>query len=1119
LALTEDEVVYLADAYRSLQRDPTDAELMMFAQANSEHCRHKIFNARWTIDGAAQPASLFGMIRNTHALHPGGVLSAYKDNAAVIAGSTATRVFPDATGHYRAVAEPAHILAKVETHNHPTAISPFAGAATGAGGEIRDEGATGRGGKPKAGVVGFAVSDLRLPEAMEPWEPAADAWIGKPDRIASPLDIMLEAPLGSAAFNNEFGRPCIGGYFRTLELATVAHDGSKLARGFHKPIMIAGGIGAVRDGHVEKLGIPPGSAIVVLGGPAFLIGLGGGAASSVTSGASTEALDFASVQRDNAEMERRCQEVIDRCWGLGNDNPILSIHDVGAGGLSNAIPELVNDAGRGATLDLRKIPSADAGLSPMELWCNEAQERYVLAIAPERLAQFGAMCERERAPWVALGVATAATQLTLAPHDGPAAVDLPLPVLLGKMPAKQIAAQSVAPASQTLAITDDVATALHRVLGLPCVADKTFLITIGDRTVGGLTARDQFVGPFQVPVADYGMTLGGFFEPGGEALAMGERPTVALLDAAASARLCIAEAITNLMGAPIAALSDIKMSCNWMAAPNEAGEGAALYRAVHAVGMELAPALGIAIPVGKDSMSMKTAWQRDGARAVIAPMSLVATGFAPVTDVRRGLTPELRGDGRLFVVDLGRGQARLGGSALAQVYQQLGTVPPDLDDAALLRGMFAAVRALCDAGSITAYHDRSDGGTLVTLLEMAFASNRGLSVDLSGIGATALAACFAEEVGAVIEVAPGHEVAVRDAFAKHGIANCLFEIGHSVDGDAITINHAGQPVLATTRGPLHQRWSALSYAMAKRRDDATTIDQEYAQRNAPTSQRTTHLTFDHAVDIAAPLIGGAKPRVAILREQGVNGHFEMAAAFLRAGFDAVDVHMTDLLDGRRRLSEFRGMVACGGFSFGDVLGAGRGWAASFRHNAALRDQFASFVRRPDTFILGVCNGCQMVTQLADMIPGAEGWPQMVRNQSEQFEARLSLLRIEPSPSIFFRDMADSWLPIAVSHGEGRAQFAAADGADALHAAGGVSGVYVDGTGAPTQRYPENPNGSPRAIAAVTSRDGRFTAMMPHPERVQLSATMSWAPAAWRSMTAPWHSPWMRMFQNARVWVG
>ncbi|HPH69759.1 MAG TPA: phosphoribosylformylglycinamidine synthase, partial [Kofleriaceae bacterium] len=606
---------------------------------------------------------------------------------------------------------------------------------------------------------------------MEPWEPAADAWIGKPDRIASPLDIMLEAPLGSAAFNNEFGRPCIGGYFRTLELATVASDGSRLARGFHKPIMIAGGIGAVRDGHVEKLGIPPGSAIVVLGGPAFLIGLGGGAASSVTSGASSEALDFASVQRDNAEMERRCQEVIDRCWGLGNDNPILSIHDVGAGGLSNAIPELVNDAGRGATLDLRKIPSADAGLSPMELWCNEAQERYVLAIAPERLAAFGAMCERERAPWVALGVAQDATQLTLASQGGPAAVDLPLPVLLGKMPAKQITAQSVAPASTPLVIADDIATALHRVLGLPCVADKTFLITIGDRTVGGLTARDQFVGPFQVPVADYGMTLSGFFEPCGEALAMGERPTVALLDAAASARLCIAEAITNLMGAPIAALSDIKMSCNWMAAPNEAGEGVALYRAVHAVGMELAPALGIAIPVGKDSMSMKTAWQRDGARAVIAPMSLVATGFAPVTDVRRGLTPELRGDGRLFVIDLGRGQARLGGSALAQVYQQLGTVPPDLDDAALLRGMFAAVRASCDAGSITAYHDRSDGGTIVTLLEMAFAANRGFVVDLSAIGASAMAACFAEELGAVIEVAPGHETAVRDAFAKHGIAD------------------------------------------------------------------------------------------------------------------------------------------------------------------------------------------------------------------------------------------------------------------------------------------------------------------------------------------------------------
>ena len=974
-------------------------------------------------------------------------------------------------------------------------------------------------------MVGFAVSDLRLTDALELWEPSASAWIGKPDRIASAFDIMIEAPLGSAAFNNEFGRPCIAGYFRTfeLEMAQMPAPGTdRQARGFHKPIMIAGGMGAVRDGHVEKLDIPPGSIIVVLGGPAFLIGLGGGAASSVTSGASSEALDFASVQRDNAEMERRCQEVIDRCWGLGVDNPILSIHDVGAGGLSNAIPELVNDAGRGTTLDLLKIPSADRALSPMELWCNEAQERYVLAIAPARLPEFSAMCSRERAPWVALGVATAATHLTLAAPTGQAAVDMPLPVLLGKMPAKQLVAHSLPEAivADTNTITDTVAAALHRVLGLPCVADKSFLITIGDRTVGGLTARDQFIGPYQVPVADYGMTLTGFYEPCGEALAMGERPAVALLSAAVSARLCIAEVITNLMGAPIAAITDIKMSCNWMAAPSEAGEGVALYRAVHAVGMELAPALGIAIPVGKDSMSMKTSWSHNGAsHAVVAPMSLVATGFAAVTDVRRAITPEVRGDGRCVVIDLGRGQARLGGSALYQVYQQLGTVPPDLDDPALLRGMFAAVRELTNAGAITAYHDRSDGGIIVTLLEMAFASNVGFDVDLSTLGTTALGALFAEELGAVIEVAPGCEAAVRASFARHGLADCLVDVGTAVPGDTIVVRHAGHIVLDVARSAMHQRWSALSHQMARRRDNPAAVDQEYASRNGAAQARSALLTFDYSIDVAAPFIGGAKPRVAILREQGVNGHFEMAAAFMRAGFDAVDVHMTDLLEGRRQLSDFRGAVACGGFSFGDVLGAGRGWAASFRHNHGLRDQFAQFVNRADTFLLGVCNGCQMLTQLSDLIPGAHAWPHMVRNESEQFEARLSLLRIEPSPSIFFKDMAGSWLPIAVSHGEGRARFASVDGAEQLQNAGGVSGVYVDGTGAVTQRYPENPNGSPDGIAAVTSIDGRFTAMMPHPERVQIASTMSWAPTAWHHADAPWHSPWMRMFQNARAWVG
>jgi phosphoribosylformylglycinamidine synthase len=1121
LALADDEIDYLAQAYRDLDRDPTDAELMMFAQANSEHCRHKIFNARWTVDGTAHDMSLFDMIRYTHAQHPDGVLSAYKDNAAVIRGSVATRIFADRSGHYEAATEAVHILGKVETHNHPTAISPFAGAATGAGGEIRDEGATGRGGKPKAGVVGFTVSDLRLPESMQPWEPSAETWIGKPDRIASALDIMLEAPLGSAAYNNEFGRPCIGGYFRTFEHPTAD---AQVARGYHKPIMIAGGIGSVRDGHVEKLPIDHGAVVVVLGGPAFLIGLGGGAASSVTSGASSELLDFASVQRDNAEMERRCQEVIDRCWALGDNNPIVSVHDVGAGGLSNAIPELVNDARRGATLDVTKIPSADASMSPMELWCNEAQERYVLAIAPSSIDLFASLCARERAPWAALGVATTERQLTLSASQQSAAVDLPLPVLLGKMPAKKLSDVTVVGTEIPLRVTDSVEQALHRVLALPCVADKTFLITIGDRTVGGLTVRDQFVGPFQVPVADYGMTLAGFDGPSGEAIAMGERPAIALLSAAASARMTVAEVVTNLMAAPIASLSDIKLSCNWMAAPSEAGEGAALYAAVRAVGLELAPALGIAIPVGKDSMSMKTSWSSDGvSRSVIGPMSLVATGFAPVTDVRRAVTPLLQGDGSLFAIDLGRGQCRLGGSALAQVYRQLGSACPDLDDPLLLRGMFAAVRRSIDAGDITAYHDRSDGGIAVTLLEMAFASNRGVVVDVTALHSDAMSALFAEELGAVIEVAPGRNAAVVAAFAAHGVAECLVALGTSHADDRVVFRHFGGNVVDATRSSLHQRWSELSHRMARRRDRSDVIDESYQQPNSPLSQRSARLTFDYTVDIAAALIGGAKPKVAVLREQGVNGQVEMAAAFMRAGFDAVDVHMTDLLAGRHALTDFKGVVACGGFSFGDVLGAGRGWAASFVHHDGMREQLALFVRKSNTFMLGVCNGCQMLTQLADQIPGASAWPRMARNASEQFEARLSLLRIEESPSIFFTGMAGSWLPIAVSHGEGRATFATSasqeHGIDGLRRLAGVAAVYVDHHGHPTQRYPENPNGSPGGLAAVTSVDGRFTAMMPHPERVHLAATLSWAPPQWQSSDAPWHSPWLRMFQNARAWLG
>jgi len=1109
LALADDEIEYLVAHYKELGRDPTDVELMMFAQANSEHCRHKIFNAEWYLSGQKQERSLFQWIKRSTEAAPAGVLSAYKDNAAVVEGAVAERFFPDADGVYRGHKEPAHILGKVETHNHPTAISPFPGAATGSGGEIRDEGATGRGAKPKAGLVGFTVSDLRIPDALEPWE--RDEWLGRPGRIASALDIMIEGPLGGAAFNNEFGRPAILGYFRTFELGD---------RGYHKPVMLAGGVGTIREGHVQKAKVPAGAALVVLGGPAFLIGLGGGAASSLAQGASSEDLDFASVQRDNPEIQRRCQEVIDRCWAMGEGNPILSIHDVGAGGLSNAMPELVHDAGLGARLELRKIPTGEPDLSPLELWSNEAQERYVLAIAADRIPEFAALCARERAPWAQLGTATPDGRLTLSDeHGGPPPVDLPLEMVLGKPPRMTRRAEPLPSPRRALDLAGaSVADALDRVLGLPTVADKSFLVTIGDRTVGGLISRDPMIGRFQVPVADCALTSAGFDSYAGEVMSLGERPPVALLDAAAASRLAIGEAITNLAAAPIgtgpAALGRIKLSCNWMAAAGHPGEDAKLYAGVRAAS-ETAVALGIAVPVGKDSMSMRTQW--DG-KAVVSPVTLVVTAFGPVEDVRRAVTPELRGTGELLLVDLGprTGGARLGGSCLAQVFGQLGDAPPDLDDPRRLRAFFEVTQSLVAAGKLLAYHDRSDGGAIVSALEMAFASGLGLDLDVSSLAADPFAALFSEELGAIVEVAPAHVDEIRRAYAAHEVA--VHAIGHAVPGDRIRVAHGGATVIDASRHELRARWSHVTHQIARRRDNAACADEEHAARLDPANPGIQpHLTFDPAADIAAPFIArGARPRVAILREQGVNSQTEMAAAFTRAGFDAVDVHMTDLIEGRIDLSDMRGAIACGGFSFGDVLGAGRGWAATFRYNPRAQAAIRRFIDRPDTFVLGACNGCQMVADLApDLVPATrEVWPRFVTNRSERYEARLVTLRIDPSPSLFFKDMVGSRIPIANAHGEGRAEFASPTHLDALEAQGLVCARFVDGHGDTTEVYPANPNGSPNGIAAITTPDGRVTVIMPHPERVFRTTQLSWHPPDWGE-----DSPWMRMFRNARAWVG
>jgi phosphoribosylformylglycinamidine synthase len=1207
LALADDEMDYLVAAFTKLGRDPHDIELMMFAQANSEHCRHKIFNATWEIDGTAKDRSLFQMIKHTHELHRDGILSAYKDNAAVLVGSKGGRFFADPrTNDFVTSEEDIHILCKVETHNHPTAISPFPGAATGSGGEIRDEGATGRGGKPKAGLVGFSVSNLRLPGAVQPWEKD----FGKPGRIVSALDIMLEGPLGGAAFNNEFGRPAINGYFRTFEQKVPGAQGAEL-RGYHKPIMLAGGLGNIRAEHVQKSAINPGDKLVVLGGPAMLIGLGGGAASSMASGHGSEDLDFASVQRDNAEMERRCQEVIDRCWALGPDNPIAFIHDVGAGGVSNALPELVNDGGRGGKFNLRLLPNAEPGMSPLELWCNESQERYVLAVPADRIALFTQLCERERAPFAIVGEATEERKLVVEdPHFHNTPIDLPLEVLLGKPPRMHRQETSLPRPQHPLDLSllapvgsaaNPVATAraalaeaIRRVLSHPTVADKTFLIAIGDRTLGGLIARDQMVGPWQVPVADCAVTAAAFDVYTGEAMAMGERTPVAVNHAAASARLAVGEALTNLAAAQIGDLGKVNLSANWMAAPAVPGDAADLYAAVQAVGMELCPALGITIPVGKDSMSMSTVWD-DAAtgekKRLTAPVSLIISAFAAVADIRLTLTPQLRydspnlatestehkpegtelkpsglpssvtspppsvssvsqgsdrkiGDTVLLLIDLGRGKNRLGGSILAQTVSQMGEAVPDVDNPADLKNFWKAVQFLGRQGKILAYHDRSDGGLLATVAEMAFAGHTGVDLDLPA-GQEVFSALFNEELGAVIQIRAADLDEVCLLLREHGFKACTTRVGTLNRTHTFRVTRGGKTLFEENLFALRAIWSDVTRRIAALRDNPACAEQEHQLRLDPANPGITpKITFDlgvcdtestekkaegtepkptdglSSVTSPPPSVSSVskarfvRPPIAILREQGVNGEVEMAAAFTRAGFRAVDVHMTDILSGRVSLKDFRGFAACGGFSYGDVLGAGEGWAKSILFHERARAEFAAFFAREDTFALGVCNGCQMVSNLKTIIPGAENWPRFVQNKSERYEGRYVSLKIEKSPSILFRGMEGSVIPIAVAHGEGYAEFPAAATAATFSASGLVAARFVDNHHQPTELYPLNPNSSPFGMTALTTPSGRVTIMMPHPERVFRSACMSWAPSDW-----PEDSPWMRLFRNARTWVG
>lgn len=1104
-ALSEQEIDYLTQAFTDLGRNPNDIELMMFAQANSEHCRHKIFGSEWTIDGEKQPLSLFQMIKNTYKESPDEVLSAYKDNASVIVGYDTQRFYPkkdNETGHfiYKYKSQAAHILMKVETHNHPTAISPFAGAATGSGGEIRDEGATGRGGKPKAGLTGFTVSNLNIPGFEQPWE---DNY-GKPSRMASPLQIMIEGPLGGAAFNNEFGRPNLNGYFRTFEQNVNGE-----VKGFHKPIMIAGGYGNIRPDHVEKDAIQPGDLLIVLGGPAMLIGLGGGAASSVDSGTMGENLDFASVQRENPEMERRCQEVIDTCWRMEDFNPVVSIHDVGAGGLSNAMPELVNDHELGAILNLRKIPSLERGMSPMEIWSNEAQERYVLAIRPESLDLFEEICARERCPFAVLGEATEARHLTVEDplfHDN--AVDIPMQVMLGGTPRMQRSYETVERTGNEFDTSKiDLKDAIFRVLKNPTVASKSFLITIGDRSITGMVARDQMVGPWQVPVADAAVTTTSLQGYTGEAMAMGERPPVALLNPAASARLAVAEALTNIASANIEQLGDIKLSANWMAAAGQKGEDQALFEGVKAIGMEMCPALGIAIPVGKDSLSMRTTWSDDGIeKAVTSPMSGVITAFAPVSDVRKTLTPELRHiDGSVLVrIDLSKGQFRIGASILTQVYKAIGTVTPDVDSFEDLKDFFNLIQDWNNRGLVQAYHDIGDGGLLATVAEMMFASRLGAALEPQTIESL-----FAEEIGAVLQLKATDWDALQAEIESSNLSDAIHLVGRVNNTDQLSING-----LILARAELQQAWAEVSHQIQRLRDNVETADQEFALiADQNHKGLIAQATFDLNEPVEAPFIATRRPNMVILREQGVNGHVEMAAAFDKVGFNTVDVHMSDLLAGRVDLQDFEGLVACGGFSYGDVLGAGGGWAKSVLFNPKLRDQFESFFNRESTFSLGICNGCQMLSQLAPLIPGADNWPRFHRNVSEVFEARAVNVRVEKSVSVLLQDMQGSILPIAVAHGEGRV-VASNEHLASLNSNNQVTLRYVDSLGQSTQHYPLNPNGSPEAITGVTSKDGRATIMMPHPERNFRALQHSWKPEDWNEDGA-----WLRMFRNARKFIG
>ena len=1119
LALADDEITYLVDNYKILKRNPNDIELMMFAQANSEHCRHKIFNASWDIDGQAQEKSLFQMIKNTYECFSENILSAYKDNASVIRGSVAGRFFPNPESkEYKYHQEQMAILMKVETHNHPTAIAPFSGAATGSGGEIRDEGATGIGSKPKAGLTGFTVSDLKIPGYEQPWE----SGYGKPERIASALDIMLEGPIGGAAFNNEFGRPNLCGYFRTYE-----QQADNEVRGYHKPIMIAGGYGNIREEHVQKKEIPVGGKLIVLGGPAMQIGLGGSAASSVDTGESNEDLDFASVQRGNPEMERRCQEVIDRCWQMGEENPIVFIHDVGAGGLSNAFPELVNDADRGGKFELRNVPNDEPGMSPLAIWCNESQERYVLSVAPENLTQFEEICNRERCPFAVIGEATEEKHLTVSDsHFNDKPVDLPLQVLLGKAPRmhRDVKRHDLdLPAVNLKGI--ELKDAAQRVLQLPSVASKSFLITIGDRSITGTVARDQFVGPWQVPVADVAVTTASYDGLNGEAMAMGERTPAALINAPASGRMAVGEVVTNIAAANIEKLENVKLSANWMCAAGHPGEDDKLYQTVKAVGMELCPELGLTIPVGKDSMSMKTKWAErtesgtDQEKTVTSPMSLVVTGFAPVMDASKTLTPQLRGDGEdtdLLLIDLGRGQNRLGASAFTQVFGQLGNVTPDVDDSEDLKAFFAVIQGLNQDDILLAYHDRSDGGLWATLVEMSFAGHLGLDINLDAIAkseADVIPALFAEELGAVIQIRKTDTEFVMMQLEAAGLDDCTHVIANVNDRDSISATLDGVELLSETRIDLQRLWTRTSYEIQAMRDNADCAKQEFDNLlDADDPGLHAELTFDVDKNVAAPFAKSERPKVAILREQGVNGQIEMAAAFDKAGFATQDVHMSDVLAGRVTLDGFRGLVACGGFSYGDVLGAGEGWAKSILFNDIAREQFKNFFEREDTFALGVCNGCQMLSNLHELIPGAQNWPHFVRNQSEQFEARVAMVEVQTSDSILLKGMEGSRMPIAIAHGEGHAEFESEGDLEAVNKNAHVALRFVDNFGLTTEAYPANPNGSTQGITGLTAANGRVTIMMPHPERVFRAVQNSHCPDEWNEDGA-----WMRMFRNARVW--